>query len=267
MSRKNKAALRNLGGTFGETVERYFKGPTLASARTSIVLLERLFLAILRSEIERLSEDKTELERFFSHFFDPTAGTEERDRFVDNFIRQPPVAVLGYPRTTATFPCFSIILESEEEDTTVLEDYVGQTLPGESGGFPGNGREAYEYKGAVFKQSYGIYIYAQHPDVCGYLYQFAKFCMFGSHDVLVEAGMIDFTLSGGELSPEEMYLPDNMFARVLRISSTAVQSIPQLLNPDPARIKLAGVFMDDVVVDGIRGGVTPYAPEDSDDGT
>lgn len=61
--------------------------------------------------------------------------------------------------------------------------------------------------------------------------------------------------SGGELNPEEMYLPDNMFARVLRISCTAPMSIPKLII-DAAKVRILGLYMDDIVVDGIRGGVT-----------
>jgi hypothetical protein len=255
MSAADRKARRNLGGTHAETVEPFFGGPDLAEARTSIVLVERLILAIIRSEVSRLRQDEAELTRFFSHFFDPLAGETEREKFVANFISQPPVTVLGYPRSTAEFPCFSVILESEEEDQNVLAEYVGETLEEE------DTREPAEYLGAVFNHTYGIYVYAQHPDVVVYLYQFVKMVLFGAKPTLVEAGLIDIHFSGGELSPEEMYLPDNMFARVLRITTQAVMSVPVLTAVDPRRLHTS-IFMDDIVVDGIRGGVTPIADVD-----
>jgi len=249
---------RNLGGTHAETIKPFFGGPPLAEARTNIVLVERVLLAILRTEIDRLKGDESELNRFFGHFFDPIAGEKERKGFVGNFQNQPPTVVLGYPRTTAEFPCFAIILESEEESDLMLADYVGQTLPGE------DAREAAEFEGGIFEHTYGIYIYAENPDVCIYLYQFAKMVLYGAKEVLLAAGLVDPVFSGGELSPEEMYVPEHMYSRVLRVSAKAVMSIPKLLFPDPARVRLAGLFMDDVVVDGLRGGVTPFAAEEED---
>jgi hypothetical protein len=261
MSIGSRKAKRNLGGTDAENVEPFFNGPVLAEARTNIILVERVLQLVLQTEIDRLAAtaNQSELERFFSHFYDPIAGETERARFVTNFQRQPPKATIGYPRSTSEFPCFSIILESEEETQNVLADYVGQTLDDE------DAREAAEYHGAVFSQTYGVYIYAQHPDVAAYLYQFAKLVLFGAKPFLQAAGLIEPHFSGGELSPEEMYLPDNMFARVLRITAQAVISVPVLLDPDPLRVRLAGLFMNDVVVRGIRGSVTPYTDTGDDD--
>jgi hypothetical protein len=262
MSRSSRKAKRNLGGTEAEAVTSFFGEPQLTEARTNIVMIERVLLAVIRSEVERLRADTNELTRFFSHFYDPIAGEEERARFVANFQAQPPVTVLGYPRTTAQFPCFAVVLESENESQNVLDDYVGESLPGE------DVDEAAEYRGAIFDHTYSVYVFAEHPDVVAYLYQFVKLVLFGAKPFLVQAGLIDPHFSGGELSPEEMYLPENMFARVFRITASALVTVPRLLDPDPVRVRLAGIFMNDIVVDGIRGGVTPYAAsEDDDDGT
>jgi hypothetical protein len=252
-SRKER---RNLGGVEGQAIEPFFDGPIQAQLRTNIVQIERVLLAVIRSEVERLRQDRAELTRFFSHFFDPIAGPEERDKFVDNFIREPPVTVLGYPRSTAAFPCFSVILESEQEQQNALGDFAGETLPGE------DATEAAEYLGSIYECVYGVYVYAQHPDVVAYLYQFVKLLMLGSKPTLIAAGLIDPHFSGGELSPEEMYLPDNMFARVFRITTQAMMTVPRLLDPDPGKVRLAGLYVDDIVVDGIRGGISPAEPEE-----
>jgi hypothetical protein len=257
MSRKAKPNPKNMGGTYQDTIDPFFDGPQLAQARTSISMLERVLLNLLRSEIDRLKTDQPELDRYFSHFFDPTAGDEDRARFVTNFMREPPVVVLGYPRAAGEFPCFSIILESEEETTPELVgDYAGMTLDGEEGPLT-------EYEGGFFSHTYGIYVYAQNPDQVLYLYQFAKMVLFGAKQALECAGFINTRFSGGEISPEEMYLPENMYARVLRLQCVAPITVPRLTG-GPAVI--TAIHMHDIVVDGLPGGVTPYAVEDDGDG-
>ena len=111
------------------------------------------------------------------------------------------------------------------------------------------------------QHTYGIYVYAQNPDQVIYLYQFAKMVLFGAKQALECAGFINTRFSGGEISPEEMYLPENMYARVLRLQCVAPITVPRLTG-GPATI--TAIHMHDIVVDGIRGGVTPYEAEDGD---
>ncbi len=259
--------LRNLGGTFEETVEPFFDGPPLAETRTSIVLVERFLLAVLRSEIDRLKPkaNQSELERFFSHIFDPTMGKEERAAFVTNFQTTPPNVVLGYPRTTAELPIFAVVLTSDEEaEPSALGKYVGETLEGEDA----PGREDAEYEGAFFEQKYSIYIYAQHPDVLNYLYHFGKLILFGAREAMEAAGIIDPKYSGGELSPDEVHLPDNVYARVLNVTAKSLMTIPRLfpMHKDGRRLRVTGIFREDIVVDGVRGGVKTFVPGEENDG-
>jgi hypothetical protein len=253
MSRKQRL-LRNLGGTTSAATPEAPDAPEVM--RTNIVLVERIVLAILRSEVERLSKDTSECTRFFSHFFDPIAGPTERAEFVRNFVRRPPTVVLGYPRTSAEFPCVSIVLGSEEETQNAVGDFITQTASDSPE------RDAREYVGATFSQSYMIYIYAEHPDVVMYLYQFVKLCLFGAKQTFLESGCTEVSFSGGELSPDEGYLPENMFVRYLQVRAQAQVTIPKLLVVDPRRMRVTGIHMHDVVVDGMRGGVTPYAEDD-----
>lgn len=271
MANRKERLLRNLGGTFAETpsskVDPFFDGPQQAEQRTSVVLTERIIRAVLLSEVDRLkdSENIAELRRFFSHFFDPTITVEERESFVANFQREPPVVVLGYPRNLAELPIFSIVLSSDEEaEPHLLAKYVGATLDNEK---PPN-REDAEYEGAYFNQMNSVYIYAQHPDVCLYMYHFAKLALFGARSALECSGLIDPHYSGGELAPEEMpYLPDNVFVRVLNIRYLTMMTVPRLYAyRDGRRITMTGIFREDVVIDGQRGGVKTFAATEEEDG-
>jgi hypothetical protein len=252
---------RNLGGTVAQDDERFaepfFDGPPQAELRTSITMPERLVRAVLQSEVERLSGDEDECRRIFSHIFDPTTSTAERDTYVANFLASPPLVRLGYPRDLADLPVFSIILMSDEEDEEVapLANYVGTTLPEER---PPGGVDQ-EYEGTFFTQMNSIFIYGQHPDQCLYLYQFAKLVLVGAREALHCAGMISPTYSGGELNPNEVYLPDNVFARVLNVHYKALMTVPKLFTYRDGRLlRVTGIFGKDIVVDGQRGGVVAY---------
>lgn len=250
MNRKERL-IRNLGGSAETSAEQFFNGPLLAEARTAIVLPERIILSLLRTEITRLAADRAETLRFFSHFFDTTVDEDERNAFVDNFVGQPPAVVLGYPRTTTEMPCFSVILESEAEVSSggqYLGDYMGETLEGEEA------EEVSEYVGGLFESSYSVYVYAQHPDACIYLYHFAKMILFGAKSAMVANGLIEPMFSGGELSPQDMYLPDNLYARVLSVKVKNPVTIPRVRSyTDGRNLRVGGAFREDVVVDGMRG--------------
>lgn len=270
MSRKSRLK-RNPGGTTAATDARfnssYFSGPVQTASRTSITLPERLLRRVLLDEVDRLAADRAELTRFLGHFFDPTTDVEERDTYVDDFIRNPPRVVLGYPRATGDLPIFAIVLTSEDEaeDTAMLANYVGETLPGET---PPGGTDQ-EYEGSFFSQMNSVYVFAQNPDQTLYLYHFAKLVLLGARDALHNAGLISPSYSGGELSPNEIYLPDNVFARVLNVSYTVLMSVPKLLgHADGRKLKVGGLFAEDIVIDGQRGGVVRYQETfGNDDGT
>lgn len=243
---------RNLGSAFAtakDAAAPHLPATSPVAGRFSVVMAERVFLALLRSEVERLRENEEELRRFLSHFFDPLISVEERDQYVANFRRDPPFVVLGYPRASTRMPCLAIVLEQDSESDKPLGSYLGQTPPSESRA------RAEEYAGSMFEQTYGIYIYAEHPDVCLYLYHFAKAVMLGAHVVLHECGIIDPRYQGNEMQPDEMYLPENMFVRRLGVTFHSIGTAPVILSPDPLRARIVGVHVEDTVVSGVVGGV------------
>jgi hypothetical protein len=77
----------------------------------------------------------------------------------------------------------------------------------------------------------------------------------GAHEVMQEFGIIDPHYSGNEVAPQQEYLPQNMFVRRLGVTLQSQETSPIILAVDPLRVRLAGIFADDLVVSGIRGGV------------
>lgn len=246
---------RQLGGAGG--VDRAVPG--LDAARTSIVNVERYLLRLLRSEVERLAGDEDLLRYYFESVFDPTLPVRERNEYVANFMRQPPAVTIGYPRASATFPVIAIILSEESETQNTIGDFLGETLGDDTD-------DPYaDYVGAVFEAQHGCYVYAEHPDVCLYLYHFVKMILLGGKDWLLSQGVIEASISGGELSPQEGYLPENIFLRTVNVRTVAPFAVPRPALADARKARVVGLYRDDVVVDGVRGGVHSY-PEGFPDG-
>ncbi len=151
------------------------------------------------------------------------------------------------------------MLEADEEDQEALGDYLGETQDGD----PHD--EANEYVGGMYRKTYGVFIFAEHPDTTLYLYHFAKAVMVGARDVLQSYGITKYKTSGAELSPQENYLPENMFARRLGITVLSIETSPIILTPDPARVRVAGISAKGTIVSGVRGGVSTTGSDDDDE--
>ena len=255
----NRKDPSNFGTALSEAKDEPL-GFEVPAGRFSIVMPERIIMALLRDEVSRLAAPAGEddLRRFFSHFFDPMITEAERNSYVTDFQRKPPVTVLGYPRTSTKFPCFSIVMERDASDQEALGKYLGATHTSDPA------ERFTEYVGSMFEQTYAVYIYATHPDVCLYHYHFVKAVMIGSHTTMEECGIIDPTFDGNEMIPQDQYLPENMFVRRLGITLKSLHTVPILTPSDPARARLVGVWADDTVVGGIRGGTHAIDPSDDD---
>ncbi len=230
-ARKQK---RNIGNFKPEVVTQL--------PNAAVLLVERLLKSLLETAVTQLATKPDDALRYFSHFFDTTVGTEERDQFIRAFAANPPKVVIGYARSGAELPCYAIVMSSEEESDAFLNDYEGSV--GDT-----------EYRGAFFEATYAIYVYSNHADMAQVLYQIAKAIVHSGKGLLLHEGALEVHIGGGELAPDENYMPENMFVRVLRVAIKHPYSAPRFLPSDPAKLK-AYIYAHDIVVDGVRGGVT-----------
>lgn len=254
---KKRRDAKNLGGTIG--IDRDL--PPLSAARTNVINIERLLVKLLRAEVARFKEDTELLRKFFRHMFGALVEDAEVEEFITNFQRLPPEVVLGYPRTSTQFPCFAVILQEDSEDQNFVGDFAGETEDDEDADPNGY----MEYAGVLCNNAFGVFVYAQHPDVCLYLYYFAKMVIFGAKPFFLTNGMTEVTIDGGEVAPDEQYLPDNMFIRTLTVRGQSMFTVPQFALANRRRLRLLGLYRDDVVVDGVQGGITPTRFDDDEE--
>lgn len=221
---------------------------SLGASWDSIVFPDRLLRRLLQDTIDFLLENPEELERFFAHFYDNSVSVEERNQHRDRFLKSPPKAQLGYARPSTEFPYWGITLTEENEEDSFVGDFVGMDPETKT-----------EFDGALFTSMYSVYVYANHPDVCSYQYALAKSTVIGGRKWLMSQGLMEIQLSGGDLAPGEEYFPDAVYLRALRVKCKSLNSVPRILLTQKTR--LGAIHNDDVVVNGVRGGVHALDPE------
>lgn len=253
MGRKEK---ENLGKKYAESITPQFDGPPLAAARTGIAGLEIMLYQLLKYELDQLTTNADKRNRYLRHIFDPVAGSDYRKMAEDIIANKGVSTIVGYARQGVDLPCVAIILGDERTSTQLLADFVGETLEGEKG-------DTADYVGTFWDHAFPLWIYAEHPIVTVVIYQIVKMILLGANHVLEEGGLLEMTLSGTELGPNSEYVPENVFARVLQVNGKSVFTVPEFTR-DPAGYRLS-VHSDDVIVDGIRGGVHGVPPESGDD--
>lgn len=210
------------------------------------LLMERVLRALLQTTVEDWQADLDEARRYFTWFFESTAqGQKELDSFIGSFRKSPPRAQLGYARAGASLPIWAIVLSDEEETEAFMGDYIGQD------------GEMEDYEGAFFEAVYTVFTYAEHPDMAQIYYQLSKSIVTAGKGFLLSCGALEVSLSGGELAPDENYMPENMFVRALRVRMKHPFSAPRVKPADPARLRTF-IYASDVVVEGLRGGVKVY---------
>ena len=174
---------------------------------------EQRIALVLKQGVSAITSDPTLLNPILSDLSDNDL-TSIRTYWTNH----PPIVLSGYARSEGPFPCFAITLTSEE----IAQDYVGV---GQEAYFlgsppvynPSDDKQGSEYKRRV-TGTYGIHIYAEHPDVCSLYYRVARRIMNVGMWRLLEGALNEPVLSGQELAPDASYTPDNLFVRRLSVT-------------------------------------------------
>lgn len=244
--------MRKSKDNFGGKYESGIKDPSvpIAASRTGVTSVEVMLYQILAHELDSLSKDAAKRDAYLSHLFDPVAGEDMRKMIATSLEKRPPMVVYGYPRINAELPCVAIVLEDEHSAQEVLGNYLGETAEGETTDDPA------EYVGGFWEHTFALLVYTEHPQITAGLYHVVKAILVSSDHVLELGGFQQPSFTGGELGPEQEFIPENVFARVLKVNGRTVFAVPEY-GRDPARYRVT-VHADDVIVDSVRGGVHTF---------
>lgn len=219
-------------------------------------MFERVLYDVLADSLARLVDNPAALDAFLDRL--PLQGDEERAGVRDlvlGFAGADRPVIHGYARADTVFPVWSIVLASENESLRALGDETGDD---DDDGQP--------IRASVWDSTFQVLVYSQHPDVTLYLYQLLRAVMISRRVELVQrsGAMNVTTLSGAELSPDRLWLPEFLFVRALTLTAQAtVEGLFNLQANDAqtstAR-RIVGVHVEDprAAPDGIRHLVRPY---------
>lgn len=176
---------------------------------TNTPFAEEVIRSILEAGIAAFTADAT--------LFDPVwRGLSPGDmtRLKNVWASNPPTVISGYAREGAPFPLVAITLLGDNPN----QDYLGINEhwmdADEDEVF-----DAGELGGSVRTTgSFGIFIYAAHPNVCAAYYRAIRHVLNVGRKTLVQAGLQEPQITGVELRPDARYTPDNLFVRQLTLT-------------------------------------------------
>ncbi len=126
----------------------------------------------------------------------------------------PPTVVSGYAREGAAFPLYAVTLQGDNPSADYLGINERWSDLDDDGDF-----DAGELVGSVRTTgSFGIFVYASHPDVCAAYYRAARYILNVGRKALLQGGLQEPQLSGVELRPDARYTPDHLFVRQLTLT-------------------------------------------------
>lgn len=173
------------------------------------------------------------------------------------FLAKYPGVIHGYARSETEFPVFSVVLGNEGEAAHYLGDDAGMI---DDMDHPDFGSDCLS---AIWKHSYQILCYTEHPDLTLYYYEIAKAILltadFNSLD------LFEVHVSGMDLMPDPRYIPEHLFVRQMTFECQREFMRVDKVSKLSKAFQVAGIHVDKSGspsdVGAVKTLVTPYSPE------
>lgn len=161
-----------------------------------IPALELYIKELLTEELSEIRANPNIINKMFSLVGDARIAEFKQ------FISSKPVTVgLSYPRNEqAELPTVRIFLNSEEQENMAIGD-VFETFYLED-------EEMEEFQmGVLMNFNFRIELWGDNPELVTYLYYLIKFIILSNRKAFSEHGIINPTMTGGDLEPLPEYFP------------------------------------------------------------
>lgn len=212
----------------------------------SYAFVERLFIVALMNTRAYFLAHPERWDRMLRFL-----GEQEIANVKAVFEKRPPAFRAGYATASDPMPVISVALASESPGEEFLGDEMeyDAELPELGGTATGH------IRGSFREQQIDLTIWADHPDVCLYLYHWCDYALHAHLDWFVRHGLVNPRFAGGgDIAPDARFAPERIFARHLRWSVTGASVSVEPIPPPPRSLHL---FLENVTVDGLPGGVHP----------
>jgi hypothetical protein len=223
------------------------------------MMFERVLYTVLKDALEQFVQNKPVIDSFLAEqaLEDEIERESVRD-IILKFAQQKKPIIHSYARDDTKFPVWAIVLSGESEGMRCLGD---ESDDDDEYGEP--------IKSSIWNATFQILVYSEHPDVTLYLYSILKGLILERRVELIRRGNLLDTpsINGGEVSPDQVYMPAFLFVRALTITAQGeergVSSLPQDSTGTGQALPVTQVtglhvFDPDMPPDGLRHRVTTY---------
>lgn len=222
---------------------------------------ERTIRGVLEDGFAAITADTSLLDGILN-----TLDAEELAQAKAYWSSHPPTVVQGYPRTDVPLPVVALVLLNEQIQTAFVG--IGSAYLFSEEGDAITGRELKERVSA----SFGVYIYADHPDVCAWYYRVARRILLMGRPRLIEHGLDNPEITGTELAPDPRFEPAFIWVRRVMVkvefmdeaqSTGDADSLWLALNGEPEPVVPPGVAVEAYHEDTEpAGGIKPEGGEE-----
>lgn len=215
------------------------------------MMIERQLFEVVKAGLDWFKADARRFSRWLvaEQLIEESEAENARIFFEGQPLADPPVPpksptlVHGYARTGGPFPCIALTLGGED----IATDYLGRDasmLDSEEDYYldPEDGRVVDPHIRRL-RYTFNLLIHAQHPDVCVWYYHLLKQIIMSAHAELETRNVEDLVFSGRDMAPDQRYLPDDIFTRMLTVTCEGDETWEAAL-PDFAQ-RVTGIFSTD----------------------
>lgn len=222
-------------------------------------MVERDLYTIIKTGIDWFIADP---ERVYNFFTIRKGLEEEEAKKVRDYFKMdtkdsdqwggPPTVLHGFARHGGPFPCYPIVLMSD----TTMQKYLGDDMED-----PDEEWEDLDGNIAVpqaIYNKYGIEIgcfVPDSPDLCLYYYHLLRTILLDNMELFINLGYGNPEWTGRDINPQERYLPENMWARILNFTTEREEVASEAKGLGSS---ITGIYVNDGVTASVEKNVTPY---------
>lgn len=172
---------------------------------------ELVIKGVIEQKLNEIRVSPALLDEIFSGL--PAENLNDAKRFFPT--AKPVPVLLGWPREPGQMPCLTIAQAGEQE----IDAPIGSELDEELLFDDGENPVAVEsLEGTWFTGNYRVTAWAGNADLTIYLQAIAKQALLENRGYLMDQGLYEQVLAGGDFEPAPQYVPDFVFLRAVTLN-------------------------------------------------
>lgn len=165
-------------------------------------IIEELLSTTITNTLTTLQGNPSLIDSIF------TGASDEAKTAIKQYVTANQIKVIrGFPRDPAFLPVYAIVLGSENEQPTPLGSVIGD-----------DNLSSEEMHGILSNVQYRVETWSNNADLTVHLYYLLKWIILSNRDALEQGGLFNQSVSGADLEPVPLQVPELIYRRGLTIS-------------------------------------------------